>query len=151
MRSLLRAPFAADLSVVFVSVRENDLLFLRPEHRQAMSLEGSSMRELAEQNLAAEFPELKTEEIAGGVFTLSPLSDFNSGRLLLSSQWKELESKVGAPLLACVPSRDSVFLANARAANVLRKACAIEHRASGYPIAPGILELSGAGWRAWEQ
>jgi hypothetical protein len=147
---LVRAPFVADLSVVYVFDSPDGM---RMDDRKQLGLAPAALDALARKNLAAALPAALPEtELEPGIHLVHAADSYEASRLLLDDLWKQAARAVKGDLLVAAPSRDFVLYTGAGErpeAQARFRALVREYEATrGHALSVTILRRTAKGWQA---
>lgn len=143
---------AADLHVVYAVDHREGLQMLDWDGARAAGLVPDTIAERASTNLVRVIGEgLGARVHPMGVGFVAAGGTFDASVLLLDAYWSEMEGHLPGPLLAAVPSRDTlVFCREVVPEAVAELRRHVEHASAGdHPVSRTILRRSGGRWTPW--
>jgi len=145
---IMRRAFVADLSWVYVSDEPKGMRILNAANARELGLTADALHALAIANLATQYPTLELQELTAGLWTLEPGDYLDSARLALLDQWRAEARRRGGKLIATVPARSRVFVANdVKLRAALEKITAKAFAEEDHPVSTVVLEWTDAGWQ----
>jgi uncharacterized protein YtpQ (UPF0354 family) len=148
---LLRAPFAGDLSVVWVLDMPESMALVSQSNLSQLGMTQEAVAERAKQNLDACCGTLPVQPVPDvpGVYQVWVGDSYEAARLVLHDRWGPLAETVPGDLVVAAPNRDTVLFAGSEdgaALGVLASA-AEEMSQGAYALSSQILLWQPEGWK----
>ena len=145
-------PLVADLSIMYVLDFPDRVQFLVASNLAELEIDRDGVHELAVGNLAAKSNDYIVHTMEG-IYFLELDGMYESSALLLDDFWSAIESELGAPPVAAIPTRDILLFAPSNddygVALVNQLALQIEAE-TGYPISKSLLIRRNGRWESYE-
>lgn len=150
---LVSEPLVADLHIVYAIDTPLTVKMLSPETQKELALTTPELRALAIENLQSltRQPEIHGEPGMGIVVCGG---SYEASLLLVDSVWQFVEEHIEGEVLACVPTRDVLAIADSKRPNALRflrgYADKLFDKAASYLISRTILRRHKGVWKPLE-
>jgi uncharacterized protein YtpQ (UPF0354 family) len=134
-------PYNDELLIVYAEDTRNNIAYPTPERLQQLHLNSADLQKLACHNLRKLMPAPKVQ-VSQGLFWIQAGGFYDASLLLLTDFWNELKLDVRGEIVAAIPSRDCLVVADSQDADrveVLRLAAKIIEAQAVYRLSSRLL------------